>query len=258
MATDVNAQAIALPMARSSPTAGHNSRNAVPPSWYLDELAHAGPEHLDAGYVAGYDRKAGVDAVVEVAELGLSASSTLVELGTGTGSVALAAAPICGRVVAVDISAAMLAELRRKATDLRLTNLEVVRAGLLSYEHQGSPADVVYARHCLHQLPDFWKSLALRRMAAILRPRGLLRVRDLLFSCEIDEVSEAVERWLDRSALDSAVGWTRAELETHLREEHSTFTWLFETMLRHAGFEILQADYHASRMYAGYTCLRAM
>ena len=24
-------------------------------SWYLDELAHAGPEHLDAEYIAGYD-----------------------------------------------------------------------------------------------------------------------------------------------------------------------------------------------------------
>ena len=256
MATDVNAQAIALPMARSSPTAGHNSRIAVPPSWYLDELAHAGPEHLDASYVAGYDRKARVDAAAEVAQLGLSASSTLLDLGTGTGSVALAAAPICRRVVAVDISAAMLAELRRKAEELRLANLEVVRAGLLSYAHQGSPADVVYARHCLHQLPDFWKAIALRRMATILRPGGLLRVRDLLFSCEIDEVSEAVERWLDRASLDSGVGWTRAELETHLREEHSTFTWLFEAMLVHAGFEIVEASYDDSRIYAAYSCVR--
>ena len=28
-------------------------------SWMLDELAHAGPEHLDPGFVAGYDRKQG-------------------------------------------------------------------------------------------------------------------------------------------------------------------------------------------------------
>jgi hypothetical protein len=27
--------------------------------WMLDELAHAGPEHLDPGFVAGFDRKQG-------------------------------------------------------------------------------------------------------------------------------------------------------------------------------------------------------
>jgi hypothetical protein len=27
--------------------------------WMLDELAHAGPEHLDPDFVAGYERKQG-------------------------------------------------------------------------------------------------------------------------------------------------------------------------------------------------------
>jgi hypothetical protein len=31
-------------------------------AWYPDELAHAGPEHLDAAYVATYDRKASTDS----------------------------------------------------------------------------------------------------------------------------------------------------------------------------------------------------
>jgi hypothetical protein len=29
--------------------------------WWLDELDHVGREHLDAGYVGGYERKAGFD-----------------------------------------------------------------------------------------------------------------------------------------------------------------------------------------------------
>jgi hypothetical protein len=33
--------------------------------WMLDEMAHAGPEHLDAGYVESYDPKAGVDPAGE-------------------------------------------------------------------------------------------------------------------------------------------------------------------------------------------------
>lgn len=31
------------------------------PDWYLDALAHAGPEHLDAAHTATYDRKAQTD-----------------------------------------------------------------------------------------------------------------------------------------------------------------------------------------------------
>jgi hypothetical protein len=29
----------------------------VPQNWMLDEVAHAGPEHLDPGVVAAFDRK---------------------------------------------------------------------------------------------------------------------------------------------------------------------------------------------------------
>ena len=50
--------------------------------WWLDEHAHAGAEHLDAGYVAGYERKAGYDASDDVAVLqrhGLDGTSTVVE-----------------------------------------------------------------------------------------------------------------------------------------------------------------------------------
>ena len=61
------------------------------PSWYLDELAHAGPEHLDPAYVAGYERKAGFDPAEDLAILqaqGLSADSTLIDFGCGTGALA--------------------------------------------------------------------------------------------------------------------------------------------------------------------------
>ncbi len=231
---------------------------ATPPAWFPDELAHAGREHLDANYVARYDLKAGVDPTEELRNLqglGLSRSSTLVDLGAGTGALALAAAPHCRRVVAVDISPAMLAALRHRATQLELTNLECVQAGFLTYQHTGARADFVYSRHALHQLPDFWKAVALRRSADVLRPGGVFRVRDLFLSCALNEVDEVVEAWLANAPADSTRGWPRAELETHLREEHSTFTWLFEPMLAQAGFTITEATYSPSRTHASYTCV---
>jgi ubiquinone/menaquinone biosynthesis C-methylase UbiE len=232
----------------------------VSPAWYPDELAHAGPEHLDQDYVAQYDRKAGTDASEELhnlQRLGLSTSSTLIDLGAGTGTMALAAAPYCRRVVAVDVSPAMLGALQQRALELGLTNVECVRAGFLTYQHTGPKADFVYSRHALHQLPDFWKAVALRRIAAVLRPGGIFRVRDLFLSCALNEVDTVVEAWLANAPTDSQQGWPRAELETHLREEHSTFTWLFEPMLAQAGFTISEATYTPSRTHTSYTCVLA-
>ncbi len=227
------------------------------PAWYPDELAHAGPEHLDEAYVAGYDRKAGPESGEDLAllrELGLGDRHTLVDLGAGTGSLALAAAPFCRRVVAVDVSPAMLAVLRERAERLGLRNLDVVQGGLLSYEHQGEPADFVYSRNVLHHLPDFWKAVALERMAGMMAPGGILLLRDLVFSFEPAETEEAIAAWLAGAAARPEEGWTRAELEEHLRTEYSTFTWLLEPMLERAGFAIRRAEHSANRIYAAYLC----
>ncbi len=35
--------------------------------------------------------------------------------------------------------------------------IECVRAEFLSCEHSGPPADAVFTRNAVHQLPDFWK-----------------------------------------------------------------------------------------------------
>jgi ubiquinone/menaquinone biosynthesis C-methylase UbiE len=229
------------------------------PGWQPDELAHAGTEHLDPAYVATYTRKAGYDPGPDVArlrELGLDQTSTLVDLGAGTGVFALAAAPHCRRVVAVDVSAPMLAIIGEQARDRSIANLERVQAGFLSYEHRGEPADFVYSRHALHHLPDFWKAVALTRIARTLRPGGIFRLRDLMYSFEPAETERIIESWLGRAAVRPEDGWTRAELETHVRQEHSTFTWLLEPMLERAGLKIREIEYSDSRIYAAYTCVK--
>jgi len=111
----------------------------VTESWMIDELAHAGPEHLDATFVAGYDRKQGYpDPAEDLASFeahGLDGTSAVVDLGAGSGQFALAAARRFGHVTAVDVSSAMIAFLRERADAAGLTNLDCVRAGFLSYEH---------------------------------------------------------------------------------------------------------------------------
>jgi SAM-dependent methyltransferase len=230
------------------------------PRWFPDELAHAGDEHLDPAYVLGYDRKAGTDPAEDVAlfrELGLNGTSTLVDLGAGTGTLALAAAPLCRRVVAVDVSGAMLTLLREKAERLGIGNVECVRGGFLTYRHRGEPADFVYSRNALHHLPDFWKALALERIASVLKPGGVLRLRDLVFSFDPDEAEPVLEAWFERAAASPERGWTRPELEKDVREEHVTFSWLLEPLLERAGFAIREARHDPSRVFSAYTCVKS-
>lgn len=225
----------------------------------FDEFAHAGYEHLDPAYVAAYDRKAGTDPTEDIAllrELGLGAQSTLVDLGAGTGTLAVAAAPLCRRVFAVDVSPAMLAALRGKLETLGLTNVTCVRAGFLTYEHPPGTADFVYSRNALHHLPDFWKAVALSRIAAMLRSRGILRLRDLVFSFAPADATHLVEAWLASAPTSPDAGWTREELETHLREEHSTFSWLLEPMLEQCGFEITKVSHLSSKVFSAYTAVK--
>jgi SAM-dependent methyltransferase len=228
-------------------------------TWFMDELSHAGTEHLDSAYVAGYDRKASFDPTPDLNLLhnfGFGAESTLIDFGTGTGEFALAAARTCRRVVAVDISPAMLDALRLKAARQGVTNLEVVRQGFLTYEHQGEEADFVFSKNALHHLPDFWKAVALERIGRMLKPGGVLRLRDLVFSFDPEDSERVVEAWLEKAPVRPEDGWTQIELETHVREEFSTFSWLLEPMLHRAGFEIRQATYSESRVFAAYDCMR--
>jgi SAM-dependent methyltransferase len=233
------------------------SENADKP-WLLDELAHSGAEHLDEAFIAGFDRKQGYpDPGADLAAFaahGLGGRSVVVDLGAGTGQFAIPAARRFGRVIAVDVSPAMVTATRAKAGRDDLANLTVERAGFLSFD-PGVRVDGVFTRNALHQIPDFWKVIALRRIAGMLRAGGVLRLRDLVYDFGPDEAEAIFAGWFAAAAADPAQGYTAADYAEHIRTEHSTFRWLLEPMLAAAGFEITDVRYER-RLYGAYTCVK--
>lgn len=224
------------------------------PGWYLDERAHAGPEHLDPAYVASYDAKAGLDLEAAIDLLrrhGLGHDTSFVDLGCGTGLLAAAAAAEARRVVGVDVSRAMLEIARRRSGAV-----EWVEAGFLTYPHSGDPPQLVHSRNALHHLPDLWKGAAVARIHDLLAPGGVFVLRDLVYDFEPAETDNRVEEWLAGAAPTPEEGWTRDELEEHVRDEHSSFSWLLEPLLARTGFEILERDVTAG-IYATYVCRRS-
>jgi SAM-dependent methyltransferase len=225
------------------------------PGWLLDELASAGRENLDRDHVERYDGKMDARAAEEVELLrswGLDRSSVVVDLGCGTGQFALAAATWCRRVVAVDVSPVMRERLRRKRDEADIENVEIVDAGFLTYDHTADPADIVYSRYALHHLPDFWKVMALRRVRAMLRPNGIFRLCDVVYHFSPDKADERVEAWCAPHGEEVEGDWARWEMEEHVRDEHSTFTWLLEPMFERTGFRIEAADYSDDGFDARY------
>jgi ubiquinone/menaquinone biosynthesis C-methylase UbiE len=206
--------------------------------WMLDEIANAGRENLDADHVARYDRKedAGASAEVDLLRsLGMGRESVVVDLGAGTGQFALAAAPFCARVVAADVSPVMLRALRSKVAHAGLANIDVVQTGF-----------------ALHHLPDAWKAVALVRMRRMLAADGIVRLWDVVYGFPPDEAEERIEQWCATGSEDVGGGWYREELEEHVRDEHSTYTWLLEPMIARAGFRIRTVDYSNDGFFAKY------
>ena len=88
----------------------------------------------------------------------------------------------------------------------------------------------------------------------ILKPGGVLRLSDIVFSCDVADVEAVIEAWLRAAPDRPEEGWTKVELEARVREEHSTFSWLLEPMLDRTGLEIISAAHSESKVFAAYTC----
>jgi ubiquinone/menaquinone biosynthesis C-methylase UbiE len=152
------------------------------PGWFLDESSYAGRENLDAAHVERYDAKEDASAASELVllqSLGLARDSLVVEFGAGTGQFTVVVASACARVIAVDVSEPMLTRLRSKVAELDVSNVELIRAGFLTYEHVGRPADFIYSRYALHHLSvRAWRcepaaGVGERQRAATEQPEGL-------------------------------------------------------------------------------------
>jgi len=227
------------------------------PAWFYDELQQVGVDFEDMTQVAAYDRNQTSNTPeacqVLIEQLGIAADHNVIELGTGTGTFAIQAALIGAKVYAVDVSPAMLTYAKQKASIADVKSIEFHHAGFLTYEHQGNLADFIVTKFALHHLSDFWKMAALLRMASMLKAGGILCLRDVVFSFEAAQYQDSINAWIERVAKPAGQGFTASDFETHVREEHSTFSWIIEGMLTRAGFEIESADYPTPE-YAQYIC----
>ena len=129
-----------------------------------------------AGY---YDQSRGLpdgvdELVADRIEAAVGPEGRLLELGVGTGRIALPLHRRGRRIVGVDLSVPMLDRYRAKAAALGLPPPPVLRADATRLPFRDACVDAVLEVHVLHLVPDWRRALAeARRM---LRPGGMVLV----------------------------------------------------------------------------------
>ena len=121
------------------------------------DATRALPPDAEAAVAAGI-----MGALREVAPL-----PTVLEVGIGTGRIALPLVGAGARVVGLDLAPAMLARLRAKRADVALVIADAARPPLRAHVFDGA----IFV-HVLHLLPD--AAAALRAATQVVRPGGVL------------------------------------------------------------------------------------
>ena len=116
-----------------------------------------------------------------VASARLTPTDRVVDLGAGTGFLALAVATDVERVLAVDLSDRMLDLLAARAADLELDNVATSSVDLRSVTLEPASVDVVISNYALHHLRDADKVELLARARTWLAPGGRIVIADMMF-----------------------------------------------------------------------------
>jgi SAM-dependent methyltransferase len=116
----------------------------------------------------------------------------VLDIGAGSGTDTLTAARLVGphgKVLALDMTQAMLAKLRANAAQANVGNVQVIEGNAETIPLPDSSVDVVTSNGVLNLVPD--KPKAFREVHRVLRPGGRVQIADIVVSQPVSERARA-------------------------------------------------------------------
>jgi putative AdoMet-dependent methyltransferase len=225
-----------------------------------NEFLHPGVDFADSREVEAYDsymqklRTIGPEVEKVRAAVGLAAGDTVLDIGAGTGEMAIGLAAHCRQVIAVDVSAAMVEYAADKARRRACRSATFRQAGFLTFEQPPASLDVVISQFALHHLPDFWKFIALRRVYAALKPGGRFLLQDAVLPGGVADYQSYLTEVIAK--IEAVAGDKVArDAEQSFREEYVTLDWIMGGLLAKAGFKLTREEYGAP-FIGTYLCIK--
>lgn len=186
------------------------------------------------------------DRVLELADVG--PGDQVLDLGSGTGLLALSAAQDAGLVWALDISEGMRHYIEAKARSANLENVEPIVASAVSVPLVEGSVTVVVSNYCFHHLSHADKLVTLQEARRVLAPGGRLVVADMMFRLGVgDRRNRQVVARKVRGLLAKGPGgaWrlarNGARVMTGRWECPATAEW-WEGALTEVGFEAVEVE----------------
>ena len=200
--------------------------------------------HTHVTSTSGFDQVRG--RLIAIA--GPGAADVSVDLGAGTGFVALALAPLAGSVLAVDISPVMAESLAARAAQAGLGNVTTVVADLRTFRMPPGSVDLVVSSYALHHLRDEDKRTLAAEAARWLRPGGRIVVADMMFGRGTTRRDRKIFR--DKAAalaVRGPAGWWRiaknlTRYGLGVGNEHPATPQFWQLALRDAGFTAVRFE----------------
>jgi putative AdoMet-dependent methyltransferase len=227
------------------------------PAWLRNEYQQINTDFSDPSVVQRYEQCMGEfrnlaaeDAAI-LDLVSLPAGSHILEIGTGTGHFALAAARAGHHVTAADVSPPMLRYAEDRAKAEGVAGIQFCHGGFLTFDAAPGTFDAAVSVAVLHHLPDLWKAVALRKIRCALRPGGRFVLRDVVFFTLDGDPRPQFDPFLAAmppSMRDRAAG--------HIADEFSTLDWIMEGLLTRAGFTVESID-NAQAPMIQYLCKTA-
>ncbi len=109
----------------------------------------------------------------------------VVDIGCGTGLLALAFAPRVRRVWALDVSPGMVADIGRRAEQDGIDNVIPLQADARLLPLPDQSIDLAVSSYALHHIDEEGKRESLHEAYRVLRPGGRLIVVDMMFSVSL-------------------------------------------------------------------------
>lgn len=161
----------------------------------------------------------------------LSPQSQVLELGCGTGTLALALATTGASITATDISPQMIEIAKEKAKNQGVSNVDfqVARADQSTFD--GQNFDVALAFNLLHLVED--TAVTLQRLHASLKPEGLM-----------------ISKTPNLGAMNPLIRWVFVPVLQAVGKAPSVHSYAIgdvEQAIEQAGFDIIATESHASK-----------